>query len=132
MFDRKSSEQDKELWRKSWGSVISQDGKEFWEGFQADYDYLMAQNILEKTVSEMSVADGRVTVTTPTAPPVWSHSEFMDHFAQLYSWLKGIQDLVYGKQENVTDWKLRAVSVNDCPKIIDKYSERRCPPCGSR
>lgn len=110
MIFRKSNEQDKELWRKSWGSGISQDGREFWERFQADYDYLMAQNIFEKEVLETPLE--KTSGSAPVAPPVWSHSEFMDHFAQLYSWLKGIQDVVYGKQENVTDWKLRAVSLS--------------------
>lgn len=41
---------------------------------------------------------------------VWSLREFYAQFSELYLWLNSVQETIYGKEENITDKALRAVS----------------------
>lgn len=51
--------------------------------------------------------DGDLTRHTGT----WTLKEFYSQFSELYSWLNSVQETIYGKEENITDKALRAVSI---------------------
>lgn len=42
----------------------------------------------------------------------WTLSHLVTQFSDLYSFLTDVQEAIYGKTENVTNWTLRAVRIS--------------------
>lgn len=113
--------------RRSWGSTASDHREEFWSVLQANYNYIMDNQLIDKcqvsfphfstyeetlicrwyNVFLLQEVDGDLTRHTGT----WTLKEFYSQFSELYSWLNSVQETIYGKEENITDKALRAVSI---------------------
>lgn len=46
------------------------------------------------------------------AEEVWNLNQLVAEFSELCTFLNDVQDAVYSKTENVTNWALRAVSIS--------------------
>lgn len=101
----KSRKQESKMWRRSWGSSASDQKDDFWSALQANYNYIMDNHLIDKCQE----ANGELKVGTTST---WSLKEFYSQFSELYSWLNSVQEAIYGKEENITDKALRAVSAN--------------------
>ncbi|XP_050314651.1 klarsicht protein [Anthonomus grandis grandis] len=97
--------------RRSWGSTASDHREEFWSALQANYNYIMDNNLIDKCQE----VNGDLASHTGT----WTLREFYAQFSELYSWLNSVQETIYGKEENITDKALRARCVN---KVLEKSS----------
>lgn len=97
--------------RRSWGSTASDHREEFWSVLQANYNYIMDNQLIDKCQE----VDGDLTRHTGT----WTLKEFYSQFSELYSWLNSVQETIYGKEENITDKALRAHCVN---MVLEKSS----------
>lgn len=93
---------EKKVWRRSWGSSASDQKDDFWSALQANYNYIMDNNLIDNCQE----ANGDLIGGTGS---MWSLKEFNAQFSELYSWLNSVQEAVYGKEENITDKALRAV-----------------------
>ncbi|KAJ3639633.1 hypothetical protein Zmor_002979 [Zophobas morio] len=90
--------------RRSWGSTASEHREEFWSALQANYNYIMDNQLIDKCQE----ANCDLSVDTGT----WSLKEFYAQFSELYLWLNSVQETIYGKEENIVDKALRAHCVN--------------------
>lgn len=97
--------------RRSWGSTASDHREEFWSVLQANYNYIMDNNLIDKCQE----LNGDLSIHTGT----WTLKEFYAQFSELYSWLNSVQETIYGKEENITDKALRVRCVN---KVLEKSS----------
>lgn len=110
------------IWRRSWGSSASDQKDDFWSALQANYNYIMDNNLIDKCEVRHVVfwgfkslkvcfqeANGDLTIE---ATCTWSLNEFYSQFSELYSWLNSVQEAIYGREENITDKALRAVRVS--------------------
>ncbi|XP_076260904.1 klarsicht [Rhynchophorus ferrugineus] len=97
--------------RRSWGSTASDHREEFWSVLQANYNYIMDNQLIDKCQE----VNGDLSINTGT----WTLKEFYSQFSELYSWLNSVQETIYGKEENITDKALRARCVN---KVLEKSS----------
>ncbi|KAJ8926943.1 hypothetical protein NQ314_020795 [Rhamnusium bicolor] len=97
--------------RRSWGSTASDHREEFWSVLQANYNYIMDNQLIDKCQE----VDGDLTRHTGT----WTLKEFYSQFSELYSWLNSVQETIYGKEENITDKALRAVA----SQLVQLYPE---------
>lgn len=88
------------LWRRSWGSSASDQKDEFWSALQANYNYIMDNELIDNCQE----ANGELSLDART----WSSKEFYSQFSELYSWLNSIQEGIYGNETNITDKALRA------------------------
>lgn len=95
---------EKKTWRRSWGSSASDQKDDFWSALQANYNYIMDNHLIDNCQE----ANGELIEGSGS---VWSLKEFNAQFSELYSWLNSVQEAVYGKEENITDKALRAVSL---------------------
>ncbi|XP_064215458.1 klarsicht protein [Tribolium castaneum] len=90
--------------RRSWGSTASEHRDEFWSALQANYNYIMDNQLIDKCQE----ANSDLCMDTGT----WSLKEFYAQFSELYLWLNSVQETIYGKEENIRDKALRAHCVN--------------------
>ncbi|XP_030748670.1 uncharacterized protein LOC115876834 [Sitophilus oryzae] len=97
--------------RRSWGSTASDHREEFWSVLQANYNYIMDNQLIDNCQE----VNGDLSINTGT----WTLKEFYSQFSELYSWLNSVQETIYGKEENITDKALRARCVN---KVLEKSS----------
>ncbi|CAG9759325.1 unnamed protein product [Ceutorhynchus assimilis] len=97
--------------RRSWGSTASEHKEEFWSALQANYNFIMDNQLIDKCQE----LNGDLSINTGT----WTLKEFYAQFSELYSWLNTVQETIYGKEENITDKALRARCVD---KVLEKSS----------
>ncbi|VEN62906.1 unnamed protein product, partial [Callosobruchus maculatus] len=97
--------------RRSWGSTASDHREEFWSVLQANYNYIMDNQLIDRCQE----VNGDLSHQTGT----WTLHGFNSHFSELYSWLNSVQETIYGKEENITDKALRAHCVN---MVLEKSS----------
>ncbi|XP_050693034.1 uncharacterized protein LOC126983896 isoform X2 [Eriocheir sinensis] len=95
---------DREEARRSWGPADKEEGsRDFWASIQEPYNYIMGSNLIPDSyqVGETSEApsSGEFELcwdSGDVSPPyVWSFSEFLDQYNELYEWLIQVQLKLY-------------------------------------
>ncbi|KAK8744577.1 hypothetical protein OTU49_000880 [Cherax quadricarinatus] len=95
---------DREEARRSWGPADKEEGnRDFWASIQEPYDYIMGSNLIPDScqVGETNEApsSGEFELcwdSGDVSPPyVWSFSEFLDQYNELYEWLIQVQLKLY-------------------------------------
>ncbi|XP_071530629.1 uncharacterized protein klar isoform X1 [Panulirus ornatus] len=95
---------DREEARRSWGPADKEEGnRDFWASIQEPYNYIMGSNLIPDScqVGETTEApsSGEFELSWDSgdvSPPyVWSFSEFLDQYNELYEWLIQVQLKLY-------------------------------------
>ncbi|XP_068217202.1 klarsicht protein [Palaemon carinicauda] len=109
---KRSSERDAA--RRSWGPADKEEGnKDFWASIQEPYDYIMGSNLIPDSCQAICKMDTIFQVgesneapssgefelswdSGDVSPPyIWSFSEFLDQYNELYEWLIQVQLKLY-------------------------------------
>lgn len=99
---KRSSERDAA--RRSWGPADKEEGnRDFWASIQEPYDYIMGSNLIPDSCqvgeSNEAPSSGEFELSWDSgdvSPPyIWSFSEFLDQYNELYEWLIQVQLKLY-------------------------------------
>lgn len=108
---RKDPKQDN--WRKSWGSTYEHKD-DFWSALQANYDYIMDNNLID------SCQEIDRDIQNKAVEEVWNINQLVAQFSELCAFLNDVQDAVYSKTENVTNWALRASHMEEMSRVSSR------------
>ncbi|XP_063840507.1 serine-rich adhesin for platelets-like isoform X5 [Scylla paramamosain] len=95
---------DREEARRSWGPADKEEGnRDFWASIQEPYNYIMGSNLIPDSYQVGETAEapssGEFELcwdSGDVSPPyVWSFSEFLDQYNELYEWLIQVQLKLY-------------------------------------
>ncbi|KAF5287453.1 hypothetical protein FQA39_LY15909 [Lamprigera yunnana] len=99
----KKKKHGEDYWRRSWGSTggstASDQKDDFWSALQANYDYIMDNQLIDNCQE----ANGELSMDSR----MWSLKKFYVQFSELYSWLNSVQETFCGKEIDDNEESLR-------------------------
>ncbi|KAK4871667.1 hypothetical protein RN001_015791 [Aquatica leii] len=108
----KKKKHGEEYWRRSWGSTggstASDQKDDFWSALQANYDYIMDNQLIDNCQE----ANGELTMDSC----MWSLKKFYIQFSELYSWLNSVQETFSGKEVDDNGESLKTRYINEFVK----------------
>ncbi|XP_025835588.1 uncharacterized protein LOC108733798 isoform X2 [Agrilus planipennis] len=108
----KKKRKEIEHWRRSWGSSASDQKDDFWSALQANYNYIMDNQLIDNCQE----ANGELNLDK-----TWSLIEFYTKFSELYSWLNSVQEAIFSKELSEIDKELKA---HYSDEVVQKNSLR--------
>ncbi|XP_031347043.1 uncharacterized protein LOC116173581 isoform X1 [Photinus pyralis] len=119
----KKKKHGEEYWRRSWGSTggstASEQKDDFWSALQANYDYIMDNQLIDNCQE----ANGELTMDSR----MWSLKKFYIQFSDLYSWLNSVQETLCGKENGSNGESLRTRYINEVVKknsLLEVFNEQ--------
>ncbi|XP_076062425.1 uncharacterized protein LOC143037757 [Oratosquilla oratoria] len=112
---------EKEIARRSWGPADKEEGsRDFWASIQEPYDYIMGSHLIPDSyqvnggTEAPSSGEYELSWDSGDVSPqyVWSFSEFMDQYNELYEWLIQVQLKLYS-HSNPPDKAARMVQLEE-------------------
>ncbi|XP_045482564.1 uncharacterized protein LOC123686458 [Harmonia axyridis] len=99
--------------RKSWGSTTSSDQRDdFWMSLQENYNYIMDNNLIDKCQEVKS------DIAIERKERERTLDDFIVEYSKLYSLIDSVQEMIYGKEESITDKAIRL----QCQSLVLEHS----------
>ncbi|KAL3289942.1 hypothetical protein HHI36_023325, partial [Cryptolaemus montrouzieri] len=99
--------------RKSWGSTTSSDHRDdFWMSLQENYNYIMDNHLIDKCQEVKS------DIALDRKEKERTLDDFIAEYSKLYSLIDNVQEMIYGKEENITDKAIRL----QCQSLVLEHS----------
>ncbi|KAK9889456.1 hypothetical protein WA026_004727 [Henosepilachna vigintioctopunctata] len=99
--------------RKSWGSTTSSDHRDdFWSSLQENYNYIMDNHLIDKC------QEVKHDIALDRNEREQTLDDFIAEYSKLYTLVDSVQEMIYGKEENITDKAIRL----QCQSLVLEHS----------
>ncbi|XP_044765363.1 uncharacterized protein LOC123321698 isoform X2 [Coccinella septempunctata] len=99
--------------RKSWGSTTSSEQRDdFWMSLQENYNYIMDNHLIDKC------QEVKTDIALDRKERESTLDDFIVEYSKLYSLIDSVQEMIYGKEESITDKAIRL----QCQSLVLEHS----------